>query len=97
MLIQTIKEGETITLKTNAGEEVVARLKLERDDAYVVNKPMVVVATPQGGIGLAPFGMTINADSELVLNKDGILYASPTQKDFASKYIEATTGLKVTT
>ena len=68
MIIETpYKDGDTVTIKTTAGEEVVARLVGETDKAITITKAMAIVAT-QNGIGLGPFSFTADPDAKLVLN-----------------------------
>ena len=58
------KQNDTITLKTTAGEEIVARFIEENDKTITVLKPMVIMVTGQG-IGLGPFTFTINPESNV--------------------------------
>jgi hypothetical protein len=49
MIIETpYKNNDTITIKTMAGEEIVARLVEENDKTVKVHKPMTIVASGQG-------------------------------------------------
>ena len=93
MIIETpYKVGDTVTIKTTAGEEVIARLVGETDKAITITKAMAIVAT-QNGIGLGPFSFTADPDAKLVLNKRGVLYTSKTVGEMATQYIKSTTGL----
>ena len=95
MIIQApYKNGDTVTIKTTGGEEVVARLVDENDKSITITKAMAIVATQQG-IGLGPFSFTADPDANLVLNKQGILYVSKTVGESAAQYIKSTTGIEV--
>jgi hypothetical protein len=88
------KEGDTITIKTSAGEEILARLVEETDKAIKVHKPMAIMATQQG-IGLGPFAFTIKPDADVLLNKNVILMITKTEKEMAAQYVQNTTGIAV--
>lgn len=93
MIIETpYKASDTVTIKTSAGEEIVARFVEENDKTIKVKKPMVIMATAQG-IGLGPFAFTLNPDTDVALNKSAVLMVAKTDKDMASQYVQSTTGL----
>lgn len=93
MIIETpYKAGDTVTIKTTAGEEIVARLVEDTDKTVKVHKPMAIMATAQG-LGLGPFAFTISPNIDVVLNKNAVLMIAKTEKDMASQYIQSTTGL----
>ena len=95
MIIETpYKKGDTITVKTSAGEEILARFVEENDKTVKVHKPMAIMATQQG-IGLGPFAFTLSQDLDVVLNKSVILMIAKTEKEMASQYTQNTTGLAV--
>lgn len=95
MIIDTpYKATDTITIKTTAGEEIVARLVEETDKVVKVHKPMAIMATQQG-IGLGPFAFTLNPDADVSLNKSAILMIAKTEKEMASQYTQSTTGITV--
>lgn len=95
MIIETpYKNNDTITIKTTAGEEIVARLVEENDKTVKVHKPMAIMATGQG-IGLGPFTFTVNPSTDVVLNKSAVLMIAKTDKEMASQYTKSTTGLTV--
>lgn len=95
MIIETpYKAGDTVTIKTTAGEEIVARLVEDTTTSVKVHKPMAIMATAQG-LGLGPFAFTINPSADVVLNKSAILMIAKTEKDMASQYVQSTTGLQL--
>lgn len=95
MLIEApYKEGDTITFKTVAGEEVVARLEKKEKDSMKVKKPMALTATQQG-LGMVPFTFTVKPDSILEINLNTIVFIAKTDEAMANQYIESTTGIKV--
>lgn len=94
MLIEApYKKNDTVTLKTSGGEEIIARFVEENDNTVKVQKPMTLVATPDGNIGLGPFAFTLNQGVDVVLNKNVILMIAKTEQEMASQYVQSTTGL----
>lgn len=95
MLIEApMKDGDTVTIKTFNGDEIIARLVETKPNTYVVSKPLAIVATPSG-LGLGPYAFTIEPDGKIEINKSAVIFIAKTQKDMASQYITSTTGLKV--
>lgn len=95
MLIEApMKDGDTVTIKTINGDELVARLVQASADGYKVSKPLAIMATPQG-IGLGPFAFTVNPDTQIQINKTAIIFIAKTDPEMAKQYISSTTGIKM--
>ena len=95
MLLEvSYKDGDTISFKTVAGEEVIARLVKKETDSMKVKKPMALTMT-KDGIGMVPFTFTVGRDSELDINLSTIVFIAKTEKGMADQYIESTTGIKI--
>lgn len=95
MIIETpYKQGDTVTLKTAAGEEIVARFVEENDKTVTVLKPMLIMVTGQG-IGLGPFTFTINPESKIAINKNNLLLIHKTDGEMAKQYVSSTSGIKL--
>lgn len=93
MLIETpYKENDTITVRTTAGEEIVARFVEEDDTSITIVKPMALVATQQG-MGLGPFAFTVDPSSKIKLSKHSVLFVHKTIDEMSKQYIASTTGL----
>lgn len=88
------KANDTVTIKTSAGEEIVARFIEEDNNTITVQKPMAIMATQQG-IGLGPFAFTIPSDSKVKINKSTLLFVNKTETEMASQYVQSTTGLNL--
>ena len=86
--------GDTVTIKTTAGEEIVARLVEARTNSYVVAKPLAVIATQQG-IGLGPLAFTINPETKVEINTSAVLFVAKTDSEMAKQYVSSTTGLQL--
>jgi len=87
------KDGDTITFKTVAGEEVIARLEKKEKDSMKVKKPMALTAS-QNGIGMVPFTFTVSPETPLEVNLATIVFIAKTDSEMAKQYIESTTGIK---
>ena len=95
MIIETpYKATETITIKTVAGEEIVARFLEETPTTITVQKPLAIVASPQG-VGLGPFTITVNPDSKIALNKSAVLFVHKTDAEMAKQYVQSTSGIQM--
>ena len=93
MIIETpYKVGDTVSIKLNSGEEMIARLDEETADHLVLNKPLILVAA-ETGVGLAPFMFTINPDAKVRLRLNSIICVVKSAKDADTTYIQQTTGL----
>jgi hypothetical protein len=87
-----LSSGDTVTIKTTAGEEIVARLVELKPNSYVVSKPLAVMATQQG-IGLGPLAFTVNPETKLEINTHAVLFVAKTDSEMAKQYISSTSGL----
>lgn len=95
MIIETpYKATDTITIRTTAGEELLARFIEENDKTITVEKPMAVMVTQQG-LGLGPFTFTVNPDSKLKLNKDTIVFIHKTDGEMAKQYVSNTSSIQM--
>lgn len=90
-----IKVDETYTFKLNSGEEVVAKVLAVHDNYLLISEPVSIGPSPQGGLGLVPSMFTYNNRGSVRLNTNSVSLYAETDDSVKSKYIEATTGLKV--
>lgn len=95
MIIETsYKAGDTITCKTVAGEEIVARLVEEKGTKLKISKPMALTASQQG-LGMVPFTFTVNPETTIELNMNTLVFVAKTDGEMAKQYIQSTTGLSL--
>jgi hypothetical protein len=95
MLIEApMKDGDTVTIKTFNGDELIARLVETKTNTYVVAKPLAIMATPQG-LGLGPYTFTVNPDSKIEINKNAVIFIAKTDSEMAKQYISSTSGIKM--
>ena len=88
------KSQDTVTIRTTAGEEIVGRFIEEDATSIKITKPLALQASQQG-IGLGPWVFTVDPASIIKLNKSAVVFVHKTEKDMASQYVQATTGLTV--
>lgn len=82
------------TFKFTSGEEVIAKV-IAIDDAWAsVTEPVAVAPGPQG-LGLIPALFTADHDQPIRINISNCTFVSVTDDSVTSKYIQATTGIKV--
>ena len=94
LISKGIAEGEVVTIKTTAGEEIVAKLVEDGPTGVKVKKPLCLTATKEG-VGLVPFLFTTDPDAEVIINKNSIMVLAATIKDAADRYTEQTSGIKL--
>lgn len=90
-----IEAGQTYSFKLNSGEEVVAKLIKIEDGFYLISDPVSIGPNPNGGLGLVPSMFTVNMHSNVRLNTNSVALIADTDDTVKTKYIEATTGIKV--
>jgi hypothetical protein len=90
-----ITAGQTYSFKLNSGEELVAKLVKIEDGFYLISDPVSIGPAPSGGLGLVPSMFTVNRHSNVRLNTNSVALVADTDDSVKTKYIEATTGLKV--
>ena len=95
MIIETqYNTNDPVTVKTQAGEEIVGRFVEEDDKTITLQKPMAIMATQQG-IGLGPLAFTISQDAKVRLNKSAVLFVHKTEADMAKQYMSSSTGIQM--
>ena len=95
MLIEVpYRDGDTISFKTVAGEEVIARLVQKEENSMKVRKPMALTMN-KDGLGLVPFMFTVSKDSDVIINLTTVVFIAKTEKGMADQYIESTTSIKL--
>jgi len=94
LISKGVAVGEVVTIKTTAGEEIVAKLVEDGVMGVKVNKPLCLTAT-KDGIGLVPFLFTTDPDADVTISKNAIMVLAVTIKDAADRYTQQTTGIKL--
>lgn len=94
LITKGIAEGEVVTIKTTAGEEIIAKLVQDEEKSVTVSKPMALTAGAKG-IALVPFLFTTDPDMHITISKQTVMVVAPTDKEYADTYIQSTTGIKL--
>jgi hypothetical protein len=86
-------QGDVVDFKLMSGEELISRIIEDRTDTYVLNKPMALLNTPNGGLGMMPIPIAGNYGDPVLLNKHAVAIHTKCEPELASQYMEKTTGL----
>jgi len=86
-------EDDIVTFKRVNGDEIVAKIVEESDDAFTVIKPCTVMPSQQG-LGLLQSLFTSDLNKSIRLEKRHVMMHAPTVKDVQNHYIKTTTGIE---
>ena len=90
-------KGDVLNFKLVSGEEIIGRLHEDRSDEYVLMKPMALINTPNGGLGMMPAPIASDHVSPVMLNKHAVAFHCKCEQSLASQYMEKTTGITMPT
>lgn len=90
-----INKDTIYTFKMNSGEEVIAKVVSVSETTIMVSSPCSIGPGPNGGLGLVPTMFTYDPEAEVKLNTNSIAMIANTDESIKSKYIQATTGIKL--
>jgi len=94
VLVTNKYEKDTVvSFKILNGDEIVAKVVDETDDAFIINKPTTVMPS-QKGLGLIQSLFTSEIEKNIQLSKRHVMMHSPTVKDVEDYYIQTTTGIQ---
>ena len=86
-------QDDIVTFKIVNGEEIVAKIVEESDDAFTVMKPCTVMPSQQG-LGLLQSLFTSDLNKSIRLEKRHVMMHAPTINDVQNHYIKTTTGIE---
>ena len=86
-------EDDIVTFKIVNGDEIVAKIVEESDDAFTVIKPCTVMPSQQG-LGLLQSLFTSDLNKSIRLEKRHVMMHAHTVKDVQNHYIKTTTGIE---
>jgi len=86
-------QDDIVTFKIVNGDEIVAKIVEESDDAFTVSKPCTVMPSQQG-LGLLQSLFTSDLNKSIRLEKRHVMMHAPTVKDVQNHYIKTTTGIE---
>jgi hypothetical protein len=85
-------QDDIVTFKIVNGDEIVAKIVEESDDAFTVIKPCTVMPSQQG-LGLLQSLFTSDLNKSITLDKGHVMIHAPTVKNVENHYIQTTTGI----
>lgn len=88
--------GDVVSFKLVGGEEIISRIGEETEASYKLTKPVSLVATPQGGLGMAPamYSADLNSNNSIYLQKSLVIMHCMSRKEIADEYTRATSSIK---
>lgn len=88
------KKGDIVSMKLATGEEIISKFVREEDNNWFIEKPLMLIQTPQG-IGFS-FPLASGTEiPELKIEKSRIVFHSPTEKNAEAAYLSAAYGVQV--
>jgi hypothetical protein len=98
MIIETpYKSGDTVSIKLSSGEEMVARFDKQEETVTIIKKPLMLVPTADGKMGLAPFMFTVDQNSKFTIQNANIICIVKTEKNASDLYIARTSQIVTAT
>ena len=89
------KKNDIVSLKLTSGEEMVARLEAETETEITIVKPYMLIANPDGQVGLAPFMFTVTPDAKFKLKINNVICIVKSAKDASDMYVKQSTGIQI--
>jgi len=89
-----VKTDEVYTFKLTSGEELVGKITELDTEWITVTNPVSIAPGPQG-MGLVPAMFTAEPGSKTHINISNITMYAPTDDSVKSRYVEATTGIRI--
>ena len=86
--------GEVVTIKLTSGEELLGTLREDNPSFVKVSKLKALTSTKEG-LGMMTYVLTVDPDQDININRSVIILMEPTDKEFASSYTKATSGIIV--
>ena len=94
MLEIKYNNNDIVAFKLSTGEEVLARLVEEKDNDFVVSKPMSLI--PQGdGLVLNQSIFSVDVQTQSVkINKNAVVMHARARKELVDNYTQATSSIQ---
>lgn len=88
--------NDIVTLKLVNGDEVVAKIKQDTNDEFVVTKPCAVLPSAKG-LGLVQCMFSADTEVEIHIARSHVMMHAPSMKDMRDYYTEVVSGIKPAT
>lgn len=87
--------NDIVSFKLTSGEEMIARFSEETESTFFVTKPVNLIPTPQGSLGMVPAMFSADLiNTKISLNKAAVAMHAHAKKDVADEYVRGTSGIK---
>ena len=87
--------NDVVSFKLTSGEEMIARYAEENDNTFFVTKPVNLIPTPQGSLGMIPAMFSADlVGAKVSLNKSAVALHAHAKKEVADEYVRGTSGIK---
>ena len=93
LVTNNYEKDDIVSFKIVNGDEIVAKIVEEIDDAFTIIKPCTVMPSQQG-LGLIQSLFTSDLNKSIRLEKRHVMMHAPTVKDVQNHYIKTTTGIE---
>ena len=93
LVTNNYEKDDIVSFKIVNGDEIVAKIIEESDDAFTIIKPCTVMPSQQG-LGLIQSLFTSDLNKSIRLEKRHVMMHAPTVKDIQNHYIKTTSGIE---
>ena len=87
------EKDKIVTIKIVTGKEVVGKVKSSDDSSVVLDRPVVIMMSPQG-LALGAFVPTMDHKDGVTINKSQIVVIGPSLDKVATEYTSAVSPIK---
>lgn len=87
------EKDKIVTIKLVTGEEVVGKVKSSNDSSVILDRPVVIMMSPQG-LALGAFAPTMDHRDGVELDIKHIITLGPCLDKVATEYTNATSSIK---
>jgi len=93
MLIEApYSTGDVVSVRLSTGEEIVGKLLEDNEKTIKLKQPLSAVMAEKG-LAMIPFMMTVNPETDLIINKNHIMITAKSHKEVSDHFIQTTTGI----
>ena len=87
------EKDKVITIKVVTGEEIVGKVKSADDNTITLDKPVVIMMSPQG-LAFGSFAPTMDHKDGVSIGVKNIITLGPSIDKVAAEYTNATSSIK---
>ena len=87
------EKDKVVTIKIVTGEEIVGKVRSADENSVTVDKPVVIMMSPQG-LAFGSFAPTMDHKDGISIRTDNIITMGPSLEKVATEYTNATSSIK---